>query len=72
LVDEEKCIDGVMYAGASIAGGKASNESDMGLMPDPTTAHIDPFFAQATLVVLCEILDSFSVEAYSRDPSTTA
>jgi glutamine synthetase len=72
LVDEEMFVDGVMFDGSSIAGWKAINESDMVLMPDPTTAHIDPFFAQSTLVILCDILEPISGEAYSRDPRTTA
>jgi glutamine synthetase len=45
LVDEEMFSEGTMFDGSSIAGWKAINESDMTLMPDPTSAHIDPFFA---------------------------
>jgi glutamine synthetase len=71
-VDEDMFADGVMFDGSSIAGWKAINESDMVLMPDPATAHIDPFFAQSTLVVLCDILDPVSGEAYNRDPRGTA
>ncbi|MEN3396446.1 type I glutamate--ammonia ligase [Brucella melitensis] len=72
LVDEDMFVDGVMFDGSSIAGWKAINESDMVLMPDPETAHIDPFFAQSTLVILCDILEPLSGESYSRDPRTTA
>jgi hypothetical protein len=50
MVDEDLFDDGTMFDGSSIAGWKAINESDMTLMPDPTTAVIDPFFAQPTLV----------------------
>src|SRR5690606_23151970 len=57
-----------MFDGSSIAGWKAINESDMLLMPDPETAHMDPFFAQSTMVILCDILDPISGEAYNRDP----
>ena len=46
-----------MFDGSSIAGWKAINESDMTLMPDPETAHIDPFFAQSTLAIFCDILE---------------
>ncbi|MFM8240923.1 MAG: type I glutamate--ammonia ligase, partial [Actinomycetota bacterium] len=44
------------------------HESDMKLMPDPTTAFIDPFRAAKTLVVNHSILDPFTDEPYSRDP----
>ncbi|MFK4823787.1 type I glutamate--ammonia ligase [Paenochrobactrum sp. BZR 588] len=72
FVDEDMFIDGVMFDGSSIAGWKAINESDMVLMPDPESAHIDPFFAHPTLVLFCDILDPISGEAYARDPRTTA
>ena len=71
-VDEDMFADGVMFDGSSIAGWKAINESDMVLMPDPATVHMDPFFAQSTMVILCDILDPVSGEAYNRDPRGTA
>ncbi|TIL51719.1 MAG: glutamine synthetase, partial [Mesorhizobium sp.] len=64
--------DGVMFDGSSIAGWKAINESDMVLMPDTETVHMDPFFAQSTMVILCDILDPISGESYNRDPRGTA
>ncbi|MEW5422552.1 type I glutamate--ammonia ligase [Amorphus sp. 3PC139-8] len=72
VVDEDMFADGVMFDGSSIAGWKAINESDMTLMPDPETAHIDPFFAQTTMSIFCDILDPVTGEAYNRDPRTTA
>ena len=71
-VDEDMFADGVMFDGSSIAGWKAINESDMVLMPDTETAHMDPFFAQSTMVIMCDILDPISGEAYNRDPRGTA
>ena len=71
-VDEDLFADGVMFDGSSIQGWKAINESDMVLMPDTATAHMDPFFAQSTMVVFCDILDPITGEAYNRDPRTTA
>src|SRR6266571_4282942 len=56
-MDEDAFRDGIMFDGSSIAGWKAINESDMILMPDPDTVHMDPFFAQSTMVILCDILD---------------
>jgi glutamine synthetase len=67
-VDEDMFADGVMFDGSSIGGWKAINESDMVLMPDPATVHMDPFFAQSTMVIVCDILDPVSGEAYNRDP----
>ena len=72
IVDEDMFAEGVMFDGSSIAGWKAINESDMTLMPDTDSAHIDPFFAQPTLAVFCDILEPGSGEAYNRDPRTTA
>ncbi|TCT39325.1 type I glutamate--ammonia ligase [Martelella mediterranea] len=71
-VDEDMFADGVMFDGSSIAGWKAINESDMVLMPDAETAHMDPFFAQATMAVFCDVLEPLSGESYNRDPRGTA
>ncbi len=45
LIDQDTFAEGVMFDGSSIAGWKAINESDMLLMPDPSSASMDPFFA---------------------------
>ncbi|TNB47219.1 type I glutamate--ammonia ligase [Martelella lutilitoris] len=71
-VDEDMFADGIMFDGSSIAGWKAINESDMVLMPDTETAHMDPFFAQSTMAVFCDVLEPLSGEAYNRDPRGTA
>ena len=68
LVDEDAFADGLMFDGSSIAGWKAINESDMTLMPDPTSACMDPFFAASTMVINCDILDPASGQPYNRDP----
>jgi glutamine synthetase len=70
--DESFLEDGVMFDGSSIAGWKAINESDMTLMPDPDSATLDPFMAQPTLVLVCDVLEPTTGEAYSRDPRSTA
>ena len=66
--DESTFADGVMFDGSSIAGWKAINESDMCLMPDPVTATIDPFFAETTMVITCDVLEPTTGEPYNRDP----
>ncbi|MCH8083259.1 MAG: glutamine synthetase beta-grasp domain-containing protein, partial [Myxococcales bacterium] len=67
-VDEGTFEDGMGFDGSSIRGWQAINESDMLMIPDPTTAFIDPFFARPTLVMICDIVDPITRENYSRDP----
>ncbi|MEL6979652.1 MAG: type I glutamate--ammonia ligase [Pseudomonadota bacterium] len=71
-VDEDMFADGVMFDGSSIAGWKAINESDMTLMPDTATAQMDPFYAQNTLALFCDILEPGTGEPYARDPRSTS
>lgn len=72
FVDEDFFKYGAMFDGSSIAGWKVINESDMALIPDPTTAVLDPFMAQTTLVFLCDVYDPIPNEPYNRDPRSTA
>jgi glutamine synthetase len=72
LVDEETFAEGIMFDGSSIAGWKVINESDMKLMLDPVTAAIDPFFAQTTMVIVCDVLEPLTDEPYGRDPRSIA
>ena len=67
-LDEDKFIDGLAFDGSSIRGFKAINESDMLLIPDPSTAYIDPFMAVTTLNITCDIEDPITREVYNRDP----
>src|SRR3954465_10284792 len=68
MIEEDTFAEGVMFDGSSIAGWKAINESDMNLMPDPATACIDPFFAETTLVLTCDVIEPTTGEPYTRDP----
>ena len=68
MIDEDIFAEGTMFDGSSIAGWKAINESDMCLMPDPLTATIDPFFAETTMVITCDVLEPTTGEPYNRDP----
>ncbi len=72
VVDEDMLTDGIMFDGSSIAGWKAINESDMTLMPDLSSAVLDPFTADVTLVVNCDILEPSTGQPYGRDPRSTA
>ncbi len=72
LIDEDVFSEGLMFDGSSIAGWKAINESDMTLMPDPSSACMDPFFAAPTMVLVCDILEPTTGQPYSRDPRGVA
>ena len=71
-VDEGMFADGYAFDGSSIAGWKGIEASDMTLMPDPGSAHIDPFFAQTTMAVFCDVLEPSTGEMYERDPRSIA
>jgi len=72
FMDEDAFEDGIMFDGSSIAGWKAINESDMILFPDPSTAVLDPFCAQPTMIVFCSIKEPSTGEGYNRCPRSTA
>lgn len=67
-VDEDFFEEGQMFDGSSIGGWKGINESDMVLMPDPSTAMLDPFYADITLIIRCDILEPGTMQGYDRDP----
>ncbi len=68
IIDATLFEDGKMFDGSSISGWKGIHQSDMVLLPDPSTAFLDPFTAVPTLVLVCDILDPATMQAYSRDP----
>ena len=69
---EENLADGYGFDGSSIRGFKDIEESDMLLMPDTTTAVVDPFLQIPTLTMLCNVLDPVTRELFSRDPRYVA
>ena len=71
-VDEDMLTEGIMFDGSSIAGWKAINESDMTLLPDLSSAVMDPFAAQASLILFCDVLEPSTRQPYSRDPRSIA
>ncbi|HIZ38121.1 MAG TPA: glutamine synthetase beta-grasp domain-containing protein, partial [Candidatus Ruania gallistercoris] len=68
----EAFTEGLMFDGSSIRGFQAIHESDMKLVPDVTSAFVDPFRKEKTLVVNFSIVDPFTDEPYSRDPRNIA
>ena len=72
LVDEDFLDEGFMFDGSSIAGWKSIDQSDMKLMADTESAYLDPFYAEKTLCIHCNVVEPDTGEAYSRDPRSTA
>jgi glutamine synthetase type I len=70
--EEDKFTAGHAFDGSSIAGWKGIEASDMLLMPDPATAHMDPFMDEATLVLTCDVLEPSTGQGYERDPRSLA
>jgi glutamine synthetase len=64
--------EGLGFDGSSIRGWQGIAESDMLLMPDASTAVLDPFTAEPTLSLICEIADPLTREPYHRDPRRIA
>ena len=71
-VDDKLFEDGKMFDGSSIAGWKGINESDMILMPDASTAVLDPFFEDKTLNLRCDVIEPATMQGYERDPRSLA
>ena len=71
-IDEDTFEEGNMFDGSSVAGWKGINESDMILMPDPSTAVLDPFFDDTTLILRCDIIEPSNMQGYERDPRSIA
>ena len=63
---------GKMFDGSSISGWKGINESDMILMPDTSSAVMDLFSDEATVIIRCDILEPSTMKGYDRDPRSIA
>ena len=72
MFSEETFEEGIGFDGSSIRGWQPIHNSDMLLLPDPTTAKIDPFPKASTLSLICNIIDPFTREGYTRDPRFVA
>jgi glutamine synthetase len=68
----EKFTEGHAFDGSSIAGWKGIQASDMLLMPDPSTANLDPFMDETTLLLTCDVIEPSDGKGYDRDPRSLA
>jgi glutamine synthetase len=67
-LDEAAFEAGFGFDGSSIRGWRPIHPSDMVVLPDPTTAKLDPFPRERTLHLIGNIKDPITGEPYSRDP----
>lgn len=71
-LDEDAFEEGKMFDGSSIHGWKGIEASDMTLLPDDSTAVLDPFTAEPTIVVRCDVVEPGTLSGYDRDPRSIA
>jgi len=71
-IDEAVFEEGLGFDGSSIRGWKNIDNSDMLVIPDPSTAMVDPFCEHPTLSIVGDIQDPITGEGYERDPRSIA
>ncbi len=71
-INEDLLASGIGFDGSSIASWKEINCSDSLMMPDFNTLFLDPFTAQKSVIIMCDIIDPASGNAYSKDPRSIA
>ena len=72
FLTEDMFLDGLGFDGSSIRGFQEIQESDMIVIPDVTSAYLDPFTSEKTLALHCNIKDPVSGNDYTRDPRNIA
>jgi hypothetical protein len=70
--DDDKFESGHAFDGSSIAGWKGIEASDMLLIPDPSTANLDPFMEETTVFMQCDVIEPSDGKGYDRDPRSIA
>ena len=71
-LDEDFFEVGKMFDGSSIEGWKGIEASDMILLPDDSTAVLDPFTEEPTLILVCDVIEPSTMQGYERDPRAIA
>ncbi|MBX3686772.1 MAG: glutamine synthetase beta-grasp domain-containing protein, partial [Rhodocyclaceae bacterium] len=70
--EEDHFESGHPFDGSSIAGWKGIQASDMILLPEASSAYIDPFYDETTLVLTCDVIEPSDGKGYDRDPRSIA
>ncbi len=72
FLEEDTFKEGLGFDGSSVRGFQEIQDSDMIVIPDASTAYIDPFFSEKTIAIHCNIKDPVTLVDYSRDPRNIA
>ena len=71
-INEDNLTNGMPFDGSSIEAWQPINKSDMILKPDVETAFLDPFTADSTVIVICDVYDIYNNELYAKCPRSIA
>jgi glutamine synthetase len=71
-IDKDLIENGIFFDGSSIAGWRSIDKSDMGIKPDIARVTYDPFSAQKTIKIFCDVIDPATRAPYKRDPRSVA
>ncbi|WP_456383488.1 type I glutamate--ammonia ligase [Hydrogenimonas sp.] len=71
-LDKDMLQNGLPFDGSSIEAWQPINKSDMILKPDIETAFLDPFTADPTIIVFCDVFDIYKGELYEKCPRSIA
>jgi len=63
---------GMPFDGSSVDAWQPINKSDMILRPDVETAFLDPFTADSTIIVICDVYDIYKGQMYEKCPRSIA
>ena len=71
-INSELLENGMPFDGASIDAWQPIHKSDMILKPDVPTAFLDPFTADSTIIVICDVYDIYKNQMYEKCPRSIA
>lgn len=71
-VNEDQLNLGMPFDGSSVDAWQPINKSDMILKPDVATAFLDPFTADSTIIVFCDVYDIYKGQMYEKCPRSIA
>lgn len=71
-IDAEMLTDGIPFDGSSVDAWQPINKSDMILMPEAQTAFLDPFTADSTIILICDVYDIYKGQMYEKCPRSIA